>query len=128
MRNRNHTFNSSSRSVASVISQLSGAMNINGSSIRNNSQNLKLSWSGRPPLRVLYDLLIAPMEDALPKRDGLRSVLPDLVLVLEGGYFMDLLQGSNFEGHHYQGQWVRASEATPNQGHRGNSLHDFGGI
>ena len=85
MRNRNHTFNSSSRSVASVISQLSGAMNVNGSSVRNNSQKLKLSWSGRPPLRVLYDLLIAPMEDALPKRDGLRSVLPDLVLVLEGG-------------------------------------------
>ena len=89
--NRNHITNSSSRSVASMMSQLS----LNGSVMSNSSlinaaanksakQKQMKSWSGRPPLRVLYDLLVAPMEDMLPQPNGPNTPTTDLVLVLEG--------------------------------------------
>ncbi|XP_038059713.1 tetratricopeptide repeat protein 28-like isoform X2 [Patiria miniata] len=93
--NRNHAVNSSARSMASMMSQLS----LNGSIMSNSSlvnavssksvkQKQLKSWSGRPPLRVLYDLLIAPMEDVLPQPNGPNTPATDLVLVLEGDLYL----------------------------------------
>ncbi|XP_022086210.1 tetratricopeptide repeat protein 28-like isoform X4 [Acanthaster planci] len=92
---RNHAINSSTRSVASMMSQLS----LNGSIMNNSSlvnavtnksikQKQLKSWSGRPPLRVLYDLLIAPMEDVLRQPNGPNTPATDLVLVLEGDLYL----------------------------------------
>ena len=41
------------------------------------------SWSGKPPLGALYDLLISPMEEFLPNQNA-NNPYKDLVLVLQG--------------------------------------------
>ncbi|XP_071789683.1 tetratricopeptide repeat protein 28-like isoform X3 [Asterias amurensis] len=93
--NRNHVTNSSSRSVASVMSQLSlngsvmsNSSMMNGAVNKSTKQKQLKSWSGRPPLRVLYDLLVAPMEDMLPQPNGPNTPATDLVLVLEGDLYL----------------------------------------
>jgi len=40
------------------------------------------TWSGKPPLTALYDLLVAPIEEFLPQSNG--TAIKDLVLVLQG--------------------------------------------
>eukprot|EP00057_Strongylocentrotus_purpuratus_P029870 XP_780072.4 PREDICTED: tetratricopeptide repeat protein 28 [Strongylocentrotus purpuratus] len=106
--NRNNIINSSSRSIASLASQLSGGLgSLNGSIARREAANKLLrhkSWSGKPPLRALYDVLIAPLEDALPQPNGPDTPRTDLVLVLEGDLYLVpfsiLKGGSSTESFH----------------------------
>ncbi|XP_071501098.1 tetratricopeptide repeat protein 28-like [Diadema antillarum] len=89
--NRNHIINSSARSVASLASQLSGVGSLNGSLARREAASRILrqkSWSGKPPLRALYDVLISPLEDAMPQPNGPDTPRSDLVLVLEGDLYL----------------------------------------
>ncbi|XP_071946339.1 tetratricopeptide repeat protein 28-like [Antedon mediterranea] len=72
---------SSNRSISSMMSHFSGSLGINGTVV---AQSKKRSWSGRPPLRVLYDILIGPMNEALMDSQREEGGPSDLVLVLEG--------------------------------------------
>jgi len=57
----------------------------------------KLGWTGKPPLRALYELLIAPMEDALPASSSFDGEDSELALVLQGDLFLvpfPVLKGS----------------------------------
>ena len=57
----------------------------------------KLGWTGKPPLRALYELLIAPMEDALPASSSFEGEDSELALVLQGDLFLvpfPVLKGS----------------------------------
>lgn len=85
MVNRNHIFNSSSYSVSSLLSlgSFNGLAALRGGSMRSN----KSQMSGKPPLSALYDLLIAPMEEALPQANG-NAGYNDLVLVLQGDLYL----------------------------------------
>ena len=61
------------------------------------SSNKKLGWSGKPPLRALYELLIAPMEDALPASSSFDGDDSELALVLQGDLYLvpfPVLKGS----------------------------------
>lgn len=61
------------------------------------SSNKKLGWSGKPPLRALYELLISPMEDALPASSSFESEDSSLALVLQGDLYLvpfPVLKGS----------------------------------
>ena len=84
MVNRNHIFNSSSYSVSSLLSLGS----FNGlNALRAGSVKSSKSLSGKPPLSALYDLLIAPMEEALPTTNG-SGGYTELVLVLQGDLYL----------------------------------------
>ncbi|KAL9981109.1 hypothetical protein ACROYT_G009772 [Oculina patagonica] len=61
------------------------------------NSNKKLGWSGKPPLRALYELLIAPMEDALPASSSFDGEDSELALVLQGDLYLvpfPVLKGS----------------------------------
>lgn len=88
----NQRRNSSMRSLSSVHS-LSGTLRSNGSVFAKPAGLDHKAWSGKPPLRALYDLLIAPVEDELRLTDPGDTGMEDLVLVLEGeAIFADLFQ------------------------------------
>ncbi|XP_033099521.1 tetratricopeptide repeat protein 28-like [Anneissia japonica] len=81
MVNRGHRLNSSGHSLSSMMSQFSGSLGVNGTVV---AHSKKRSWSGRPPLRVLYDILIGPMNEALVEAQTEDGGPSELVLVLEG--------------------------------------------
>lgn len=61
------------------------------------TSNKKLGWSGKPPLRALYELLIAPMEDSLPASSSFEGEDSELALVLQGDLYLvpfPVLKGS----------------------------------
>ncbi|KAI8507337.1 Tetratricopeptide repeat protein 28 [Branchiostoma belcheri] len=98
--NRNHVFNKSTTSMNSLLSQFSGlsAGSIRTASIGTGGGRRRRPWSGKPPLRALYDLLISPMEDVLPRMNGPKSPAGQLVLVLDGDLYLvpfAVLKGSS---------------------------------
>uniref|UniRef100_A0AAV2IU21 Tetratricopeptide repeat protein 28 n=1 Tax=Knipowitschia caucasica TaxID=637954 RepID=A0AAV2IU21_KNICA len=69
------------------------------------SSPLRPSNIGKPPLRALYDLLIAPMEVGLMHNSGPVGRHRQLVLVLEGDLYLipfALLQGSSSNEYLYE--------------------------
>ena len=90
MVNRNHIFNSSSYSVSSLLSlgSFNGLSALRAGSVRSGkSQSTNSTTGGKPPLSALYDLLIAPMEEALPTNNG-SPTYTDMVLVLQGDLYL----------------------------------------
>ena len=55
--------------------------------VRSSSSSKKPGWSAKPPLRALYELLIAPMEDALPA-SSFENEGSDLALVLQADLYL----------------------------------------
>lgn len=86
MVNRNHLFNSSNYSLSSLFSigsvscSVASGLTSRAGSIRSRHH----MWQGPAPLHALYDLLIAPMEDYLPR----ESDPLELLLVLDGDLYL----------------------------------------
>ncbi len=59
-----------------------GSVNGLGGAARLSAARRSASWSGKPPLSALYDLLIAPMEESLPPPPA-ASGSAELVIVLQ---------------------------------------------
>ncbi|GAB6029967.1 Tetratricopeptide repeat protein 28 [Chamberlinius hualienensis] len=96
MVNRSHLFNSSSYSLSSLFSLGSWTGSIASSSVgrQGSARAKKPVWCGPACLRNLYDMLIGPVEDYLPK-SGLQK---ELVVVLEGDLYLvpfSVLRGTN---------------------------------
>ncbi|CAH1801728.1 unnamed protein product, partial [Owenia fusiformis] len=79
--NRNHVFNSSNYSLSSLFSLSSST---NSMSLRSARRSGSGSYSNKPPLSALYDLLIAPMDELLNS----ASMPKELVLVLQGDLYL----------------------------------------
>ena len=91
--NRNHVFNSSNYSLSSLFSFSGSASGLNASMRSGSTRSAwagksRTSWSGKPPLSALYDLLISPVEEVLPPRNGPLHSNRDLVLVLHGDLYL----------------------------------------
>ncbi|XP_069921857.1 tetratricopeptide repeat protein 28 isoform X6 [Oryctolagus cuniculus] len=96
---RNNLFNRSCQSVTSLFSTASPAKDGTSSLPRRQSALAK------PPLRALYDLLIAPMEGGLMHSSGPVGRHRQLVLVLEGELYLipfALLKGSSSNEYLYE--------------------------
>ncbi|XP_032226539.2 tetratricopeptide repeat protein 28 isoform X2 [Nematostella vectensis] len=66
-----------------ILSMRNSVSKLNG--VRSSA---KKNWSGKPPLRALYELLIAPMEDSLPSSSTFENEGSELVLVLQGDLYL----------------------------------------
>eukprot|EP00079_Xenopus_tropicalis_P008757 XP_002932145.2 PREDICTED: tetratricopeptide repeat protein 28 isoform X1 [Xenopus tropicalis] len=100
MVSRNNTFNRSCQSMTSLFSN-------NMSPVKDNTSSLprKQSSFSKPPLRALYDLLLAPMEGSLMHSSGPVGRHRQLVLVLEGELYLipfALLKGSSSNEYLYE--------------------------
>lgn len=96
---RNNLFNRSCQSVTSLFSTASPTKDGTSSLPRRQSALAK------PPLRALYDLLIAPMEGGLMHSGGPVGRHRQLVLVLEGELYLipfALLKGSSSNEYLYE--------------------------
>ncbi|KAM6984897.1 uncharacterized protein FYW47_019205 [Aplochiton taeniatus] len=101
MVSRNNLFNRSCQSMTSLFSNtVSPVRDSNSSSLPRRPVN-----SGKPPLRALYDLLIAPMEGGLMHNSGPVGRHRQLVVVLEGELYLvpfALLKGSSSNEYLYE--------------------------
>ncbi|XP_042904367.1 tetratricopeptide repeat protein 28 [Parasteatoda tepidariorum] len=86
MVNRNHLFNSSNYSLSSLFSvgSLGGSIASGLTSRPGSMRSRRSQWQGPAPLHALYDLLIAPIEDCLPRDPDLQ----ELLLVLDGDLYL----------------------------------------
>ncbi|KAG8194950.1 hypothetical protein JTE90_021411 [Oedothorax gibbosus] len=86
MVNRNHLFNSSNYSLSSLFSvgSLGGSIASGLTSRPGSIRSRRSQWQGPAPLHTLYDLLIAPIEEHLPKDPDLQ----ELLLVLDGDLYL----------------------------------------
>uniref|UniRef100_A0A673K3A1 Tetratricopeptide repeat protein 28 n=1 Tax=Sinocyclocheilus rhinocerous TaxID=307959 RepID=A0A673K3A1_9TELE len=93
MVSRNNLFNRSCQSMTSLFSNTVSPVKEGSSSL-----SCRASALSKPPLRALYDLLIAPMEGGLMHSSGPVGRHRQLVLVLEGELYLipfALLKGSS---------------------------------
>ncbi|KAM4634971.1 tetratricopeptide repeat protein 28 [Polymixia lowei] len=100
MVSRNNVFNRSYQSMTSLYSATVSPVKESSSSLSCRPSNI-----GRPPLRALYDLLIAPMEGGLMHSSGPVGRHRQLVLVLEGELYLipfALLKGSSSNEYLYE--------------------------
>uniref|UniRef100_A0A3B5MNQ0 Tetratricopeptide repeat domain 28 n=1 Tax=Xiphophorus couchianus TaxID=32473 RepID=A0A3B5MNQ0_9TELE len=100
MVSRNNLFNRSCQSMTSLFSNTMSPAKDGNSSLPRRSSNL-----GKPPLRALYDLLIAPMEGGLMHSSGPVGRHRQLVMVLEGELYLipfALLKGSSSNEYLYE--------------------------
>ncbi|XP_067339803.1 tetratricopeptide repeat protein 28 isoform X3 [Channa argus] len=100
MVSRNNLFNRSSQSMTSLYSATVSPVKDNLSSPLFRPSNIS-----KPPLRALYDLLIAPMEGGLMHSSGPVGRHRQLVLVLEGELYLipfALLKGSSSNEYLYE--------------------------
>ncbi|XP_061672969.1 tetratricopeptide repeat protein 28-like isoform X1 [Syngnathoides biaculeatus] len=100
MVSRNNLFNRSCQSMTSLFSNTMSPAKDGCSSLPHRSGNL-----GKPPLRALYDLLIAPMEGGLMHSSGPVGRHRQLVMVLEGELYLipfALLKGSSSNEYLYE--------------------------
>ncbi|CAL8249906.1 unnamed protein product [Boreogadus saida] len=100
MVSRNNLFNRSCQSMTSLFSNTMSPAKDGSSSLSRRSSNL-----GKPPLRALYDLLIAPMEGGLMHSSGPVGRHRQLVMVLEGELYLipfALLKGSSSNEYLYE--------------------------
>ncbi|XP_054719105.1 tetratricopeptide repeat protein 28-like [Uloborus diversus] len=86
MVNRNHLFNSSNYSLSSLFSvgSLGGSIASGLTSRPGSIRSRRSQWQGPAPLHALYDLLIAPVEEHLPRDPELQ----ELLLVLDGDLYL----------------------------------------
>nr|XP_020025080.1 tetratricopeptide repeat protein 28 isoform X1 [Castor canadensis]XP_020025081.1 tetratricopeptide repeat protein 28 isoform X2 [Castor canadensis] len=97
---RNNLFNRSCHSMTSLVSNPVSPMKDGTPSLPRRQSSL-----ARPPLRALYDLLIAPMEGGLMHSSGPVGRHRQLVLVLEGELYLipfALLKGSASNEYLYE--------------------------
>ncbi|KAM7391552.1 hypothetical protein PAMP_022234 [Pampus punctatissimus] len=100
MVSRNNLFNRSCQSMTSLFSNTMSPAKDGSSSLPRRSSNLS-----KPPLRALYDLLIAPMEGGLMHSSGPVGRHRQLVIVLEGELYLipfALLKGSSSNEYLYE--------------------------
>ncbi|KAM4720528.1 tetratricopeptide repeat protein 28 isoform 1-T1 [Anableps anableps] len=100
MVSRNNCFNRSCRSMTSLYSATVSPVKDGLSSPLCRPNNI-----GKPPLRALYDLLIAPMEGGLMHSSGPVGRNRQLVVVLEGELYLipfALLKGSSSNEYLYE--------------------------
>ncbi|XP_038589035.1 tetratricopeptide repeat protein 28 isoform X1 [Micropterus salmoides] len=100
MVSRNNLFNRSSQSMTSLYSATVSPVKDSVSSPLCRPSNIS-----KPPLRALYDLLIAPMEGGLMHNSGPVGRHRQLVLVLEGELYLipfALLKGSSSNEYLYE--------------------------
>ncbi|XP_056137613.1 tetratricopeptide repeat protein 28 isoform X3 [Lampris incognitus] len=100
MVSRNNLFNRSCQSMTSLFSNTMSPAKDGCSSLPRRCSNL-----GKPPLRALYDLLIAPMEGGLMHSSGPVGRHRQLVMVLEGELYLipfALLKGSSSNEYLYE--------------------------
>ncbi|KAJ8415510.1 hypothetical protein AAFF_G00424900 [Aldrovandia affinis] len=100
MVSRNNLFNRSCQSMTSLFSNTMSPVKDSSSSLSCRSSALS-----KPPLRALYDLLIAPMEGGLMHSSGPVGRHRQLVLVLEGELYLipfALLKGSSSNEYLYE--------------------------
>ncbi|XP_039635224.1 tetratricopeptide repeat protein 28 isoform X2 [Perca fluviatilis] len=100
MVSRNNLFNRSCQSMTSLYSATVSPAKDGLSSPPYRPSNI-----GKPPLRALYDLLIAPMEGGLMHSSGPVGRHRQLVLVLEGELYLipfALLKGSSSNEYLYE--------------------------
>ncbi|KAM3868291.1 tetratricopeptide repeat protein 28-like [Diretmus argenteus] len=100
MVSRNNLFNRSCQSMTSLFSNTMSPTKDGSSSLPRRSSNLS-----KPPLRALYDLLIAPMEGGLMHSSGPVGRHRQLVMVLEGELYLipfALLKGSSSNEYLYE--------------------------
>ncbi|XP_077456276.1 tetratricopeptide repeat protein 28 isoform X1 [Stigmatopora argus] len=100
MVSRNNLFNRSCQSMTSLFSNTMSPAKDGCSSLPHRTSNL-----GKPPLRALYDLLIAPMEGGLMHSSGPVGRHRQLVMVLEGELYLipfALLKGSSSNEYLYE--------------------------
>ncbi|XP_070572636.1 tetratricopeptide repeat protein 28-like isoform X2 [Ptychodera flava] len=98
---RNNPLTSSQHSLNSLFSQFSGSLNgsvFGGMGFGKGGMRNRRGGPGKAPMKTLYDLLIAPMEDMLPKQNGPTTPPMELVLVLQGDLYLvpfAVLRGSS---------------------------------
>ncbi|XP_028835131.1 tetratricopeptide repeat protein 28-like isoform X2 [Denticeps clupeoides] len=100
MVSRNNLFNRSCQSMTSLFSNTMSPVKDEGSGLSRRPSNLN-----KPPLRTLYDLLLAPMEGGLMHSSGPVGRHRQLVLVLEGELYLipfALLKGSSSNEYLYE--------------------------
>ncbi|KAM7368634.1 hypothetical protein PAMP_012954 [Pampus punctatissimus] len=100
MVSRNNRFNRSCQSMSSLYSTTVSPAKDSSSSPPYRPSNIS-----KPPLRALYDLLIAPMEGGLMHSSGPVGRHRQLVLVLEGELYLipfALLKGSSSNEYLYE--------------------------
>ncbi|KAM9337969.1 tetratricopeptide repeat protein 28 [Symphorus nematophorus] len=100
MVSRNNLFNRSCQSMTSLYSATVSPVKDSSSSPLCRPSNIS-----KPPLRALYDLLIAPMEGGLMHNSGPVGRHRQLVLVLEGELYLipfALLKGSSSNEYLYE--------------------------
>nr|XP_046230387.1 tetratricopeptide repeat protein 28 isoform X3 [Scatophagus argus] len=100
MVSRNNLFNRSCQSMTSLYSATVSPVKDSSSSPHCRPSNIS-----KPPLRALYDLLIAPMEGGLMHSSGPVGRHRQLVLVLEGELYLipfALLKGSSSNEYLYE--------------------------
>ncbi|TMS08823.1 Tetratricopeptide repeat protein 28 [Larimichthys crocea] len=100
MVSRNNLFNRSCQSMTSLYSATVSPVKDSSSSPLCRPSNIS-----KPPLRALYDLLIAPMEGGLMHSSGPVGRHGQLVLVLEGELYLipfALLKGSSSNEYLYE--------------------------
>ncbi|XP_076020196.1 tetratricopeptide repeat protein 28 [Genypterus blacodes] len=100
MVSRNNVFNRSCQSMTSLYSATVSPVKDSLSSFHCRPSNIS-----KPPLRALYDLLIAPMEGGLMHSSGPVGRHKQLVLVLEGELYLipfALLKGSSSNEYLYE--------------------------
>ncbi|TRY67988.1 hypothetical protein DNTS_035551 [Danionella cerebrum] len=100
MVSRNNLFNRSCQSMTSLFSNTVSPVKEATSSLPRRSSGLS-----KPPLRALYDLMIAPMEGGLMHSSGPVGRHRQLVLVLEGELYLipfALLKGSSSNEYLYE--------------------------
>ncbi|TKS78959.1 Tetratricopeptide repeat protein 28 [Collichthys lucidus] len=93
-------YSRSCQSMTSLFSNTMSPAKDGNSSLPRRSSNL-----GKPPLRALYDLLIAPMEGGLMHSSGPVGRHRQLVMVLEGELYLipfALLKGSSSNEYLYE--------------------------
>ncbi|KAM6165179.1 tetratricopeptide repeat protein 28 isoform 1-T1 [Erethizon dorsatum] len=97
---RNNLFNRSCQSMTSLFSNTMSPVKDGTSSLPRRQSSF-----AKPPLRALYDLLIAPMEGGLMHSSGPVGRHRQLVLVLEGELYLipfALLKGSSSNEYLYE--------------------------
>ncbi|DAA20560.1 TPA: tetratricopeptide repeat domain 28 [Bos taurus] len=97
---RNNLFNRSCQSMTSLVGNTASPIKDGTSSLPRRQSSF-----ARPPLRALYDLLVAPMEGGLMHSSGPVGRHRQLVLVLEGDLYLipfALLKGSSSNEYLYE--------------------------
>ncbi|XP_062941769.1 tetratricopeptide repeat protein 28 [Cynocephalus volans] len=97
---RNNLFNRSCQSMTSLFSNTMSPIKDGTSSLPRRQSSF-----AKPPLRALYDLLIAPMEGGLMHSSGPVGRHRQLILVLEGELYLipfALLKGSSSNEYLYE--------------------------